>query len=34
LSQARRIALGAGLTDAQFEDLRKNAENLLKRLVA
>jgi len=34
LSQARRIALGAGLTEAQFEDLRKNAEDLLQRLVA
>ncbi|APG27293.1 PHP domain-containing protein [Syntrophotalea acetylenivorans] len=34
LVQARRIALGAGLTEAQFEDLRKNAESLLQRLVA
>ncbi len=34
LSQARRIALGAGLTEAQFEDLRKNAETLLQRLIA
>lgn len=33
LDQARRIALGAGLTEPQFEDLRKNAENLLQRLV-
>lgn len=34
LSQARRIALGAGLSEVQFEELRKNAENLLQRLVA
>jgi histidinol phosphatase-like PHP family hydrolase len=31
--QARRIALGAGLTEAQFEELRKNSENLLRRLI-
>lgn len=34
LVQARRIALGAGLTEAQVEDLRKNSENLLRRLIA
>ncbi len=33
LAQARRIALGAGLTEAQFGDLRKNSENLLRRLI-
>lgn len=33
LVQARRIALGAGLTEAQFEDVRKNSENLLRRLI-
>ncbi len=33
LIQARRIALGAGLTEAQFEDLRKNSETLLRRLI-
>lgn len=32
LDQARRIALGAGLTEPQFQALRKNAENLLQRL--
>ena len=33
LDQARRIALGAGLTEAQFDELRKNSENLLRRLI-
>jgi histidinol phosphatase-like PHP family hydrolase len=33
LVQARRIALGAGLTEVQFDELRKNSENLLRRLI-
>lgn len=33
LVQARRIALGAGLTETQFEQCRKNSEQLVKRLL-
>lgn len=33
LAQARRIALGAGLNEAQFEQCRRNSEELVKRLV-
>jgi histidinol phosphatase-like PHP family hydrolase len=31
---ARRIALGAGLTEAQFEQCRRNAEELVKKALA
>jgi hypothetical protein len=31
---ARRIALGAGLSEAQFEQARHNAEELVKRVMA
>jgi putative hydrolase len=34
LEMARRIALGAGLTEAQFEQARRNAEVLVKRVTA
>jgi histidinol phosphatase-like PHP family hydrolase len=34
LAQVRRIALGAGLDGQQFEQCRKNSEELVKRLVA
>ncbi len=33
LPQARRIALGAGLTEAQFEQCRENSEKLVTRLL-
>ncbi len=33
LAQARRIALGAGLSEAQFEQCRRNSEELVKRLM-
>lgn len=33
LAQARRIALGAGLSEAQFEQCRRNSEGLVKRLM-
>lgn len=32
LDQARRIALGAGLSPAQFEQARRNAEQLVRRI--
>jgi len=32
LSMARRIALGAGLSDSQFELCRKNSEDLVKKV--
>jgi putative hydrolase len=32
LDMARRIALGAGLTEAQFEQCRKNSEDLVRKV--
>ncbi len=34
LERVRRIALGAGLSDAQFAECRKNSEELVARLMA